>query len=176
MSRFLDGTAGSSGGGARAAIHSRLGSALGSHQCVAQPLPKVEVPISGKLRLDGVTLVDTHDGTLTPGMSILMDKGSIVSVTPITEVSKDPSIMSIDATGRFAIPGFNNMHVHVIEQANSSSVLAGMLADGVTGFRQMTGSPELLKERRDGTLPIGNDAPALLVSFALAEGRLNSSG
>jgi hypothetical protein len=41
-------------------------------------------------------------------------------------------------------------------------VLARMLADGVTGFRQMTGSPEFLKERRDGTLPIGKDAPALL--------------
>jgi hypothetical protein len=38
-----------------------------------------------------------------------------------------------------------------------------MLADGVTGFRQMTGSPELLEERRDGTLPLGKDAPALLV-------------
>jgi hypothetical protein len=55
------------------------------------------------------------------------------------------------------------MHMHVIDQANSSSVLAIMLADGVTGFRQMTGSPELLEERRDGTLPIGKDAPALLV-------------
>jgi len=90
-----------------------------------QPVPKVEVPIAGKLRLDGVTLVDTHDGNLTPGMSILMDKGSIVSVTPITEVSKDPLIASIDATGRFAIPGFNNMHVHVIEQATPLRCLQG---------------------------------------------------
>jgi hypothetical protein len=114
--------------------------------------------------LDGVTLVDTHDGKLTPGMSILMDKGSIVSITPTAEVSKDPWVMSIDATGRFAIPGFNNMHMHVIDQADSSFVLARMLADGVTGFRQMTGSPELLEERRDGTLPIGKDAPALLVA------------
>jgi imidazolonepropionase-like amidohydrolase len=74
----------------------------------------------------------------------------------------DPSVKSIDSTGRFAIPGFNNMHVHVLEQANSSSVLPMMLADGVTGFRQMTGSPELLEERRKGTLPIGKDAPTLL--------------
>jgi len=131
--------------------------------CHKQPLPKVDLPISGKLRLDGVTLVDTHDGKLTPGMSILMDQGSIVSIAPTAEVSKDPLVTSIDATGRFAIPGFNNMHMHVIDQADSSSVLARMLADGVTGFRQMTGSPELLGERRDGTLPIGKDAPALLL-------------
>jgi hypothetical protein len=92
--------------------------------CHKQPLPKVELPISGKLRLDGVTLVDTHDGKLSPGMSILMDKGSIESIKPTTEVLKDPLITSIDATGRFAIPGFNNMHMHVIDQADSSSVLA----------------------------------------------------
>jgi imidazolonepropionase-like amidohydrolase len=131
--------------------------------CHKQALPKVELPTAGKLRLDGVTIVDTRDGKLTPRMSILMDKGRIVSITPTTEAVEDPSVPSIDATGKFVVPGFNNMHVHVLDQANSSSVLAIMLAEGVTGFRQMTGSPELLEERRDGTLPIGKDAPALLV-------------
>ncbi len=36
-----------------------------------------------------------------------------------------------------------------------------MLAEGVTGFRQMSGSPALLAKRRAGTLPIGREAPAL---------------
>jgi hypothetical protein len=40
--------------------------------------------------------------------------------------------------------------------------MAMMLTEGVTGFRQMSGSPELLKARREGTLPIGKDAPGLL--------------
>src|SRR6202453_5356885 len=53
--------------------------------------------------------------------------------------------------------------MHVIDQEDSSSLLATLLADGVTGFRQMTGSPDFLEERRNGTLPIGKDAPALLV-------------
>jgi imidazolonepropionase-like amidohydrolase len=100
--------------------------------CHKQPLPKVELPISGKLRLDGVTLVDTHEGKLTPGMSILMDKGSIVSVTPTTEVSKDPSIMSIDAIGKFAIPGFNNMHMHVESIADIEII--GEADNGATAF------------------------------------------
>jgi hypothetical protein len=125
--------------------------------------PKGRDAVAGRLRLDGVTIVNTHDGKLTPGTSILMAQGWIVNITPTSEVLKDPLVTSIDATGRFAIPGFNNMHMHVIDQADSSSVLARMLADGVTGFRQMTGSPEFLEERRNGTLPIGKDAPALLV-------------
>ena len=81
-----------------------MSSAILFSGCHKQPLPKVDLPISGKLRLDGVTLVDTHDGKLTPGMSILMDQGSIVSIAPTAEVSKDPLVTSIDATGRFAIP------------------------------------------------------------------------
>jgi hypothetical protein len=131
--------------------------------CRKRSHPKVDLPISDKLRLDGVTIVDTHDGRLSAGMSILMDKGRIVSIAPTAEMANGPLVASIDATGRFAIPGFNNMHMHVIDQAESSAVLARMLADGVTGFRQMTGSAEFLEERRDGTLPIGKDAPALLV-------------
>jgi imidazolonepropionase-like amidohydrolase len=131
--------------------------------CHKQTRPRVELPMAGRLRLDGVTIVDTHDGKLTQGMSILMDKGRIVSITPSAEAPNDPSVPSIDANGRFVVPGFNNMHMHVLDQSNSSSVLAKMLTDGVTGFRQMTGSPELLEERRDETLPIGKDAPALLV-------------
>jgi len=37
-----------------------------------------------------------------------------------------------------------------------------MLANGVTGFRQMQGSDELLKQRRASTLPTTQAAPALL--------------
>jgi hypothetical protein len=68
----------------------------------------------------------------------------------------------MDATGKYAVPGYNNMHVHVLDKENSSALLALMLTEGVTGFRQMSGSPELLEQRRNGTLPIGKEAPALL--------------
>ena len=37
-----------------------------------------------------------------------------------------------------------------------------MLAEGVTGFRQMSGSPALLARRRNGHLPFGEEAPQLL--------------
>jgi hypothetical protein len=131
--------------------------------CRKESRPKVDLPVVGKLRLDGATIVDTHDGKLTPGMSILMDHGQIIGITPTVTVPKDSSFQVVDATGKFAVPGYNDMHAHVIDQKNSSAVLALMLAEGITGFRQMSGSPELLEERREGTLPIGKDAPALLV-------------
>lgn len=126
-----------------------------------QPAP---LPIAGKLRLDGVTVVDTATGALTPAMSILMDHGQIISVTQTANTPADSKVETIDATGRFVVPGYNNMHSHALTAANASGALAIMLTDGVTGFRQMDGSAELLQQRRDNTLPLGTDAPALLVT------------
>ena len=55
------------------------------------------------------------------------------------------------------------MHVHALGPDDPSHFLALTLAEGVTGFRQMSGSPQLLQQRRDATLPVGPDEPALLV-------------
>jgi hypothetical protein len=120
------------------------------------------VPVEAPLRIDNVTIVDTYDGKLTPGMSILMDHGEIAAITPTASTLKTPGMLSVDAGGKFVVPGYNDMHVHVLDQANAPALLALMLTEGVTGFRQMSGSPELLAQRRDGKLPIGKDTPALL--------------
>src|ERR1035441_10958305 len=45
------------------------------------------VPLVAPLRIDGVTIVDTRDGKLTPGMSILMDHGEIAAITPTSSTS-----------------------------------------------------------------------------------------
>ena len=126
------------------------------------PQHVAEVPVAGKLRLDGVTIVDTQTGKLKPGMSILTDAGKFVAIAPTESMVKATSVATIDATGKYAVPGYNNMHVHVLDKENSSALLALMLTEGVTGFRQMSGSPELLEQRRNGTLPIGKVAPAVL--------------
>ena len=130
--------------------------------CRKQLPQHVAVPVAGKLRIDGVTIVDTQTGKLMPGMSILTDAGKIVAIAPTANLPKDNTVQVIDAAGKFVVPGYNDMHVHVLDQENSPALLALMLTEGVTGFRQMSGSPELLEQRRNGTLPIGKDAPALL--------------
>jgi imidazolonepropionase-like amidohydrolase len=122
----------------------------------------VAAPVSGQLRVDGVTIVDTRTGKLMPGMSILTGAGKILAIAPADKMLRDASIPVIDATGKFAVPGYNDMHVHILDQENSSALLTLMLTRGITGIRQMSGSPELLEQRRNETLPIGRGAPALL--------------
>lgn len=119
-------------------------------------------PPAGKLVLTGVTVVDTHDGHLTPNQNIVLEGGKIVRVEPTGTAAPTAGAQVVDAQGQFVVPGYLDMHAHPLGPADPSASLALMLAEGVTGFRQMQGSPELLEQRRAGTLPLGADAPELL--------------
>ncbi|WP_374944122.1 amidohydrolase family protein [Sphingomonas sp.] len=117
---------------------------------------------SPELHFDGVTVVDPRDGSKTPGMTVITKMGRITAVVPTASKRPANGAKTIDARGKFVAPGYNDMHSHVLELADPSGSLALMLAEGVTGFRQMSGSPALLAKRKAGTLPIGKAAPQLL--------------
>ena len=126
------------------------------------------------LLLDGGTIVDPRDGSIAVNVSVRIRNGRIVEVSPREAAREDPGTERIDAAGRFIVPGYNDMHSHALNLADPSASLALMLAEGVTGFRQMSGSPALLKKRRDNTLPIGPAAPALLETPGTVLTPLNS--
>ena len=117
--------------------------------------------LSPELHLDGVTVVDPRDGSKQPDMTVVTKLGRITAVVPTTGKRPAAGAQVVDAAGKFVVPGYNDMHSHVLELADPSGSLALMLADGVTGFRQMSGSPALLAKRRAGTLPHGREAPQL---------------
>ncbi len=117
---------------------------------------------SPTLVLDGATVVDPRDGSIAANVDVRIHDGRIVEVSPHGTGREDPTADRIDAAGKFIVPGYNDMHSHALNLSDPSASLALMLAEGVTGFRQMSGSPSLLKKRRDNTLPIAPAAPALL--------------
>lgn len=117
--------------------------------------------LAGEVHIDGVTVVNPRDGSKTPGMTVVCNLGRITAVVPTASKRAANGAEMIDATGKFVVPGYNDMHSHVLELEDPSGSLLLMLAEGVTGFRQMSGSPALLAKRRAGTLPIGRAAPQL---------------
>ena len=66
---------------------------------------------------------------------------------------------TIDAAGKFVVPGFLEMHTHVLGEKETARDLKLLLDAGVTGFRLMGGSDKLLKERREGAPPWSDEAP-----------------
>lgn len=135
---------------------------IGRRQAATPAAQQAADAPSPELHVDGVTIVDPRDGTKTPGMTIVTKLGRIIDVVPTASRRPAGGAITIDARGLHAVPGYNDMHSHVLELADPSGSLALMLAEGVTGFRQMSGSPALLARRRAGSLPIGRTAPQLL--------------
>ncbi len=112
--------------------------------------------------LRGVTVVNTRDGSLTADMDVLVEGNSIGAIKAVDNSAGNESTRVIDGSGKFVVPGFLDLHVHSLEEKDPSGGLALMLANGVTGFRQMSGSDRLLKRRATGTLVLPDASPGLL--------------
>jgi imidazolonepropionase-like amidohydrolase len=112
--------------------------------------------------LDNVSVVDTRTGRVAPRRSILIEGGRIARVGAPGAVG-GRGLRHVNGAGAFVVPGYNDMHAHPLNPGSPPGGLQLMLANGITGFRQMSGSPELLAARRAGRFA-QPDAPALLAT------------
>jgi imidazolonepropionase-like amidohydrolase len=87
--------------------------------------------------LVGVNVVDVESGSIRRNQTIVVSAvtGRILEVAAGPATKLQPS-QTIDANGKFVIPGLWDMHVHTL-QPNRESYLAMFIANGVTGVRDM---------------------------------------
>jgi hypothetical protein len=81
-------------------------------------------------------------------MTVIIDNGKIQEITASSiQVGRDAQI--IDAAGKYIVPGFLDMHAHVMEpDDNASNTFKLLLANGVIGVREMGGSEKVIKQAR----------------------------
>lgn len=118
---------------------------------MSPPQPPVGSANTSQVVLSDATVVDPVDGTTRHGHDILIRDGRIDGVRPAGEPAPAGADV-VDAGGRYVVPGFNDLHAHPLVYADPSGSLALMLAHGITGVRQMSGSNALLA-RRDRLMP-----------------------
>ncbi len=113
------------------------------------PAPFSTATASDGFALTGVTIIDTNDGSTSPGMTVRVRDGRIERIA--TDMKLPDGVEVIDAKGKFLIPGLWDMHIHWYTE----SYLPLFVANGVTGVRQMFGGAlhQDWKERmKDGEL------------------------
>lgn len=117
--------------------------------------------------IQNATIVNTRDGSLLTGQSVVLDSGKIKLITssPLNLTTGTATV--IDATGKFIVPGFLDMHTHA---ANSLARPPGdfpvLLANGITGVREASGSADLIKavHLQNADVAAGKvDAPEVLM-------------
>ncbi len=111
--------------------------------------------------LRNVNVVDTETGQVQPSASVLLQDAKIRFVLPAGG-SLPAAEKVIDGEGLFVVPGYLDMHAHVLDDEDRDNSLLLMLAHGITGWRQMSGSPEHLAARQQGALDFGPGAPEML--------------
>ena len=101
------------------------------------------------LALRHVTVVNTRDGSLQPNRLVVVDGGRIVHVGANRPVRLEGAAKAIDARGQFLVPGYLDMHTHTLAAADAPTPPWPMLlAHGITGIREMSGSAALVERAR----------------------------
>jgi imidazolonepropionase-like amidohydrolase len=121
--------------------------------------PTVPAPVR-PIVLTDVTVVDTRDGSRTPHQDVHLAGGRIAAIGAPGPAPDGAEVVA--GAGRHVVPGYVDMHAHPLDSPDPGPALELMLAHGITGFRQMAGTAELLRRRREGTLGLPERSPALL--------------
>ena len=116
---------------------------------------------AGGLVLDHVNVVDVRNGSISRNRSVLIVGDKIALIGAAGSVGRRGD-RHVDGHGGFLVPGYNDMHAHNLNTASPETSLPLMLANGVTGFRQMAGAPALLARRASGQPVVPVESPALL--------------
>jgi hypothetical protein len=119
-----------------------------------------------------ITVIDVTDGTVHADQTVAVDHGRIIALGPAATVRSTVE-RTIDATGKFLIPGLWDMHVHALwNPAIMQSFGPLLVANGVTGARDM-GSPVAMEEqdrwRRD-MLDNRRLGPRLVIAGKIVDG------
>jgi imidazolonepropionase-like amidohydrolase len=108
---------------------------------------------SSSVAITHVTLIDATGSAARPGMTVVITGDRIVDIGKDGKVTIPAGARTIDAKGKFLIPGLWDMHVHAFDK---NSFFPMFVANGVIGVRDMFGQIPMInmwrKEMQDGTL------------------------
>jgi imidazolonepropionase-like amidohydrolase len=116
------------------------------------------------LVIANVTLIDGTGRPPREGVTLVVEGDRIVSVTTAGEAAPKGSGTRLDGTGKWAVPGLMDMHVHL--QGGLPS-LQGYLYCGVTSIYDAGNDPEVIFPLRDRERKGEIDSPRIFAAGAV---------
>ncbi|MBL0421926.1 amidohydrolase family protein [Ramlibacter sp. AW1] len=102
--------------------------------------------VTGGTVVRNAAVVDTRTGRIASGMSVVLQEGRISAVTD-RPVRVGGAARVVDGSGKFVVPGYLDMHTHTLVHADRQPPWPLLLSHGITGIREMSGTPPALIER-----------------------------
>jgi imidazolonepropionase-like amidohydrolase len=113
--------------------------------CIGPALTNPQSTKSTNLVITHVTIVDVTGAPSQPDMTVLITGDRISRIEPTSKFTIPADSKTIDATGKFLIPGLWDMHVH----PHSPQDMSLFIANGITGIRIMWGDREDFVSRKE---------------------------
>jgi len=96
--------------------------------------------------IKNISIIDVQNARIIPNCTIFIKGDRIAKI----EYSKSKKITNadtvIDGTGKFILPGFWDMHMHICWKEDMSKLFPVLLKYGITGIRDMGGSAVVLNK------------------------------
>jgi imidazolonepropionase-like amidohydrolase/Tol biopolymer transport system component len=127
-------------------------------------------PIPPPLLLQGVRVLDLNSGAFGSETDLLIEGGRIRRVGVEGERELRENTVTLDAAGRFAIPGLFDMHVHA-----GGANLAAFVAYGVTSVRDVGGGLRWLSALADRSEATNGPVPRLFYSGDIFGGQFSKT-
>ncbi len=121
---------------------------------IAQTRPVVP---SRPLAFVHVTIIDATGAPPKPDMTVVISGGRITAIETSTKLEVPDGARVVDGTGKFLIPGLWDMHIHLddselwplhVSREEKEMIFPLLIANGITGVRDMGGSLEQLQQWR----------------------------
>src|SRR5262249_40578821 len=121
--------------------------------CSAAPRSPTSAAADPTLVITHIAVIDPRDDSLSPDRTVAIRNDRIIDVRSSTGGTGIPAgARTIDATGKFLIPGLWDMHVHTFfgtwVPGGKEVTLPLLLANGITGVRDMGSELEPILEAR----------------------------
>jgi imidazolonepropionase-like amidohydrolase len=116
-----------------------------------------------------VRVLNSAAGGFGPETSLVIDEGRIRSIGSEPNRALAPSAVTLDAAGRYAIPGLFDLHVHAT-WADHETNHDAFIAYGVTSVRDTGGRLDLLNDLSDRGALTADPLPRYFFSGEIFEG------
>jgi imidazolonepropionase-like amidohydrolase len=103
-------------------------------------------PAESTLAFTDITVIDVENGLALPHMTVVVVGDRIITIGKYGKGALPRNARVIPAKGKYMIPGLWDMHVHLSVGGERS--LALLIANGVTGVRDMGGDISLVRTYR----------------------------
>lgn len=142
---------------------------LGARACALGPgKPPEKIVV-----ITNVNIVEVETGTVRSRLAVVIQKGRITAIAKHAIVQESSKIVVVNGEGKYLIPGLWDMRIRLAQgtdtQHAKSVTLPRLLANGVTGVRDLGDDPAALRELRSG-IERGELAGPRIVSAAAPEG------